>query len=72
MSSAVILLRVCLMRDKFYYYYYIQYLLTNKLKVKMMVKKAHAVDFSFTYIHIIASAITSQYDKYELLKRDYA
>ena len=26
-------------------------LLTNKLKVKVLVKKAHAVDSSFTYIH---------------------
>ena len=47
-------------------------LLTKKLKVKMQVKKAHVVDSSFTYIHTIASAIVSQQDKYELLKRDYA
>ena len=38
----------------------------------MQVKKAHVVDSSFTYIHTIASAIVSQQDKYELLKRDYA
>ena len=43
-------------------------MLTNKLKEKMLVKKAHAVESSFTYIHTIALAITSQYDKYELLK----
>ena len=37
----------------------------------MLVKKAYAVDSSFTHIHTIASTITSQYNKYELLKRDY-
>ena len=41
-------------------------LLTNKLKVKMPVKIAQAVDSSFTHVHAIASAITSQYDKYEV------
>ena len=66
MGSAIILLRVCLMRNKFYFCYY---LLTNKLRVKMLVKKAHALDSSFTNIHAIPSAITSQYDKYESLKR---
>ena len=38
----------------------------------MQVKKAHAVDFSFTHMNTIAAVITSQYDKYELLKRDCA
>ena len=36
----------------------------------MVAKKAHAVDSSFMHIHTIASTITSQHDKYELIKRD--
>ena len=38
----------------------------------MLVKKAHALDSSFTHIHTIASVITKQNDKYELLNRDKA